>query len=118
MGVAKFSARYYQFREQLFKQFLGAAYLPTPEADKDTVLVNLQNGTFEVSPQATELRPLIVRTLLPINYHLSITHRQKPLFKTYLNKVLPDMERQKVLAEYLGFVFIKHGSNRLKEEKH
>jgi len=30
---------------------------------------------------------------------------------------LPDKERQKVLAEYLGFVFIKHGSNRLKEEK-
>jgi putative DNA primase/helicase len=30
---------------------------------------------------------------------------------------LPDKERQKVLAEYLGYVFIKHGSNTLKEEK-
>ena len=30
---------------------------------------------------------------------------------------MPDVERQRVLAEYLGFVFIKHGSNRLKEEK-
>jgi len=40
-----------------------------------------------------------------------------PLFEAYLNKVLPDVERQKVLAEYLGFVFIKHGSNALKEEK-
>ena len=30
MGVAKFSARFYQFREQLFKQFLATAYLPTP----------------------------------------------------------------------------------------
>src|SRR5690606_24227191 len=28
-----------------------------------------------------------------------------------------DPERQRVLAEYLGFVFIKHGSNALKEEK-
>jgi putative DNA primase/helicase len=118
MGVAKFSARYYQFREQLFKQFLGAAYLPTPEADKDTVLVNLQNGTFEVSPQATELRPFdrkdFITYQLPFEYN---PQAKAPLFKTYLNKVLPDMERQKVLAEYLGFVFIKHGSNRLKEEK-
>jgi putative DNA primase/helicase len=30
---------------------------------------------------------------------------------------LPDKERQRVLAEYLGYVFIKHGSNVLKEEK-
>ena len=41
MGVAKFSARFYQFREQLYKQFLGTAYLPTPETDKDTVFINL-----------------------------------------------------------------------------
>ena len=47
MGVAKFSARFYQFREQLFKQFLSTAYLPTPESNKDTVLINLKNGTFE-----------------------------------------------------------------------
>ena len=40
-----------------------------------------------------------------------------PLFEAYLNRVLPDIKRQKILAEYLGFVFIKHGSNRLKEEK-
>lgn len=118
MGVAKFSARYYQFREQLFKQFLGTAYLPTPEADKDTVLINLQNGTFEISPKATQLRPFdckdFITYQLPFEYN---PQTKAPLFEAYLNKVLPDKERQKVLAEYLGFVFIKHGSNRLKEEK-
>ena len=31
--------------------------------------------------------------------------------------MLPDIERQNVLAEFIGFVFIKHNSNRLKEEK-
>ena len=30
---------------------------------------------------------------------------------------MPDIERQRVLAEFLGYVFIKHGSNTLKEEK-
>ncbi|RXG21250.1 DNA primase family protein [Leeuwenhoekiella marinoflava] len=118
MGVAKFSARYYQFRELLFKQFLGTAYLPTPKADKDTVLINLQNGTFEISPQATHLRPFnrkdFITYQLPFEYN---PQTKAPLFEAYLNRVLPDMERQKVLAEYLGFVFIKHGSNRLKEEK-
>jgi putative DNA primase/helicase len=54
MGVARFSARFYQFREQLFKQFLSTAYLPSPESNKDTVLINLKNGTFEINPQGTK----------------------------------------------------------------
>jgi len=118
MGVAKFSARFYQFREQLFKQFLATAYLPTPENNKDTVLINLQNGTFEISPQGTKLKPFdrsdFITYQLPFEYN---PQAKAPLFEAYLNKVLPDPERQSVLAEYLGFVFIKHGSNALKEEK-
>lgn len=118
MGVAKFSARYYQFREQLFKQFIATAYLPTPESNKDTVLINLQNGTFEISPQGTKLRPFDRSDFITYQLPFEYTPQAKaPLFEAYLNKVLPDPERQRVLAEYLGFVFIKHGSNALKEEK-
>jgi putative DNA primase/helicase len=118
MGVAKFSARFYQFREQLFKQFLSTAYLPTPESNKNTVLINLKNGTFEISPNGIKLRPFehsdFITYQLPFEYNID---EKAPLFEAYLNKVLPDYERQRVLAEYLGFVFIKHGSNVLKEEK-
>jgi putative DNA primase/helicase len=118
MGVTIFSARYYQFREQLFKQFLATAYLPTPESNKEKVLINLQNGTFEISPQGTNLRPFdrsdFITYQLPFEYN---PQAKAPIFEAYLNRVLPDKERQKVLAEYLGYVFIKHGSNSLKEEK-
>jgi len=118
MGVPIFTARYYEYREKLYKQFLAAAYLPTPETKKDTVLINLQNGTFEIDKSGTRLRPFdskdFITYQLPFEYE---PNAKAPLFETYLNKVLPDVERQKVLAEYLGFVFIKHGSNRLKEEK-
>jgi putative DNA primase/helicase len=118
MGVAKFSARFYQFREQLFKQFLATAYLPTPRSNEDRVLINLKNGTFEISPQGTNLRPFDRSDF--ITYQLPFEHNPQakaPIFEAYLNRVLPDNERQKVLAEYLGYVFIKHGSNALKEEK-
>ncbi len=118
MGVAKFSARFYIFREQLFKQFLSTAYLPTPQSNQDKVLVNLQNGTFEISPQGTNLRPFdrsdFITYQLPFEYNPQAI---APIFEAYLDRVLPDKERQKVLAEYLGYVFIKHGSNALKEEK-
>lgn len=118
MGVPKFSARYYQFREQLFKQFLSTAYLPTPVIDKNKVLINLQNGTFEISSHGTKLRPFdrkdFITYQLPFEYNPGA---KAPIFQAYLNKVLPDVESQRVLAEYLGYVFIKHGSKALKEEK-
>lgn len=118
MGVRWDNAQDYQFREQLFKQFLATEYLSNPQGDNNKVLINLQNGTFEISPQGTNLRPFdrsdFITYQLPFEYN---PQAKAPLFEAYLKKVLPDPERQRVLAEYLGFVFIKHGSNALKEEK-
>jgi putative DNA primase/helicase len=118
MGVRWDNAQDYQFREQLFKQFLATEYLSNPPGDNNRVLINLQNGTFEISPKGTKLRPFdrsdFITYQLPFEYN---PKAKAPLFEAYLNKVLPDPERQRVLAEYLGFVFIKHGSNALKEEK-
>ncbi|GET28784.1 phage/plasmid primase, P4 family [Prolixibacter sp. SD074] len=117
-GVKKFDARFFSFRESLFKQFLATAYLPTPEPDPGKVIINLKNGTFEITAHGTKLRPFessdFLTYQLPFEYD---PEAKAPLFETYLNRVLPDIERQRVLAEYLGFVFIKHGSQTLKEEK-
>lgn len=118
MSVPKFSARYYKFKRELYEQFLATAYLESKTQSADKVLINLQNGTFEIDSKGMQLKPFdrkdFVTYQLPFEYN---KNAQAPIFQEYLNQVLPDMERQKVLAEYLGFVFIKHNSNRLKEEK-
>ncbi len=118
MGVTKFSARFYQFREQLYKQFLATAYLPAPESNRDKVLINLLNGTFEITTNERRLRQFdssdFITYQLPFEYNRLA---KAPLFERYLNRVLPDKQSQRVLAEYLGYVFIKHDSDTLKEEK-
>jgi putative DNA primase/helicase len=118
MGVTKFSARFFLFRQNLFKQFLSTAYLPTPANNANKVLVNLLNGTYEITPKVTQLRTFersdFITYQLPFEYD---PNAKAPIFQAFLDKVLPDIERQRVLAEYLGSVFIKHGSNTLKEEK-
>ncbi|WP_026462963.1 hypothetical protein [Adhaeribacter aquaticus] len=92
MGVDKFKARYFQFRERLYKQFITLANLPKPEQPKSIVLVNLQNGTFEVTPKGTRLRPFersdFITYQLPFEYN---PEAKAPLFDEYLNKVLPDI---------------------------
>ncbi len=118
MCVPEITAKHHKFRKELYEQFLATAYLePKPDLP-DKVLINLQNGTFEVTPKGTQLRPFdrtdFLTYQLPFEYN---PEAKAPMFESYLNTVLPDIGRQKVLAEYLGFVFIKHGCKFLKEEK-
>ena len=116
MGVNKFDSRYYIFRENLFKQFLAVANLPKPKVENNKVLVNLKNGTFEISPQEQKLREPnradFLTYQLPFKFNPEAT---ATLFQQYLNTVQPDQNRQKILAEYLGYLFIK--TSTLKLEK-
>ncbi len=118
MGVNWVRARFYLFREQLFKQFLATAYLPTPGPRKDIVHINLKNGTFEVTSDGIRLRPFnsadFLTYQLPFEYNPNAT---APIFQAYLDRVLPDKRRQMILAEYLGFIFIRNGGGATKEEK-
>ena len=118
MGVPRFSARHFRFKKQLYEQFLSTAYLDSTPPTSDKVLINLMNGTFEVSTDHQTLRPFDLTDFL--TYQLPFEYDPKakaPIFESYMNRVLPDKSSQLVLAEYLGYVFVKHDSRRLKEEK-
>ncbi len=116
MGIDKYKAQYCQWCEQLYRQFIFAAHLPKPEQKKDLVLINFKNGTFEISPDKQFLREqrredfLIYQ--LPFDYNPTVT---APKFQEYLDKVQPDKNNQKILAEYLGYLFIR--TSILKLEK-
>ncbi len=118
MGVSKYNARFFTFREQLFKQFIATAYLPAPESPKDVVIINLKNGTFEVGQNVKKIRPFdksdFLTYQLPFEYNPCAT---APMFQAYLNKVVPDEQKQKILSEYLGSVFIRNGNSSIKLEK-
>jgi putative DNA primase/helicase len=107
-GVEKFKAKIHTFKEELFKQFMADAYLPTPPTKKDSVLINLANGTFEITSKNRGLRDFasidFITHQLPFEYDPEAI---APLFQKYLDEVLPDKDKQKVFAEYCGYIFIK-----------
>ena len=109
-------AEYFRFREELLKQFMAAAYLPKPNKDNTSVKVNFLNGTFIITPENQELREFKAEDFmtyqLPFNYD---PQAEKPMFEDFLSAVQPDFERQKILAEYLGYLFIR--TSHLKLEK-
>lgn len=116
MGVEKFKGKIHTFKDELFKQFLADAYLPTPKTKTNSVLINLQNGTFEITPKSRKLRGFeqkdFITHQLPFEYEPEAI---APLFQKYLDEVLPDPDKQRVFAEYCGYIFIK--PNVLKLEK-
>lgn len=107
MGVIWSTSRWHQFREVLFKQFVATSYFSKPKRRKNTTLINLRNGTFEIKLEGQKLRPFdrndFLTYQLPFEYN---PDAKAPLFERYLQRVQPDIERQKVLAEFLGYVFV------------
>lgn len=107
-GVPELTGKYHLFVDQLYKQFLETATLGTPPSKKrEEVLINLQNGTFEISLRQQILRPFHAEDFLA--YQLSFAHSPEataPLWQTFLDEVVPDLPSQMVLAEYIGYVFV------------
>jgi putative DNA primase/helicase len=119
IGIDGLQAKHHRFRDELIKQFHSVAHLPTPETDDQPVLINLKNGTVEIDPKGSELvkvrnpkREDFITYQLPFKYDSSAI---APRFKQYLDEVLPKEKLQKILAEFIGYVFVK--TEQLKLEK-
>lgn len=109
MGHRELDCKHYTFRNELFQQFLATAYCPPPEPPQDVTLINLQNGTLEVSPKGFKLRKHrredFLTYVLPFEYS---PEASCPKFQAYLEEVQPDSSARQVLAEYVGYVFTRH----------
>ncbi len=121
-GAAKSSinditADYHKFKDELYKQFLAVAYLPKPETTNKAVLVNFQNATGEITKDGIKLRPFSRADFL--TYQLSFAYDAAAAYEkwqSFLDEVLPERDkdgnvidegksRQKVLAEYIAYIF-------------
>ncbi|MCG8827621.1 DNA primase [Tenacibaculum dicentrarchi] len=116
MGVQKYDAKHHLFKEELYKQFLSDAGLEEIKSASTTTLINFNNGTFEITPFKQSLREFkksdFLTYQLPFDYDEEAT---APQFQNFLNDVLPEKELQKILAEYLGYVFTKNSVLKLEK---
>jgi putative DNA primase/helicase len=116
MGVDEFEAKHYKFRTELYSQFLSTAYLPKPEKKGNEVLINIKNGTFVITPETQYLRGFdrndFITHQLGFAYDPDATADK---FQKYLDRVLPNKELQMILAEFIGYVFVKQKTLKLEK---
>lgn len=107
-----------EFIQKLHAQFSTISLILDKSPDPDSVKINLQNGTYWISPTEKKLKQFnerdFIKYQLPFEFNPEAT---APKWEKFLDEVLPEEELQKVLAEYLGSVFIRNGNNLLKIEK-
>jgi len=109
MGYNPLDAKHYEFRDKLYKQFCCAAMVSPPIPSKDSVRINLKNGTVEITEKGMVIRDFDKNDFL--TYQLSFSHdphAKCPLFMQFLSEMLPDEQLQEVLAEFFGYIFTKH----------
>lgn len=108
MGVPEIVSHDVEFRENLWRQYLSSAHHHTSEQDVKAILINLQNGTFDFSPGGWKLRSHDPQDFLTYQLPFGFDPDAKaPIFEAYLERVLPDPESQKVLAEFCGYTLTK-----------
>lgn len=107
MGINWIRSNYFMYKERLVKQFYTDAQTLRVNPDVKTSAINLANGTFCLSAGNFKLRDFDCND--NFTYQLGFEYNPNataPLFQSYLDKVLPDTCCQKILAEYLGYLFM------------
>jgi putative DNA primase/helicase len=109
LGYSPAESRFFLFREKLLKQFYSEfSGTDGDETGSSKVLINFSNGTLEIRNGTDTLRTFAKADLL--TYQLPFAYDEAarcPLFDRYLARVLPDISSQKVLSEFLGWIFLK-----------
>lgn len=106
LGVNQIDAKHHVFRLHLEKQFDAVGYFPTPEPVDGVTLINVLNGTMELTRNAPKLRPPSASDFL--KYQLQFPYlpgATAPKWEAFLNRVQPNKEVQMVLQEFIGYVF-------------
>jgi putative DNA primase/helicase len=109
MGVGQYFAKYYQFRDNLLKQFFALGGIPMLENENAEVKINLQNGTYVISDSKNKLQNFQRSDFLTYQLPFEFDERaEAPLFKQYLDRLLPDVVLQKILAQFIGYIFVSN----------
>lgn len=118
IGVPTMTAKHYKFKDELIKQFYSVKQISSPNENKNYTTINFDNGTLEIGRTDITFRHHkkedFLTYTLPFRYN---TEADAPQWQSFLDTSIPNKEDQQILAEYLGYIFIKNENKELNLEK-
>jgi putative DNA primase/helicase len=116
MGFDEETIRHYTFREGLVKQFHASGFKVLNQLEHEVVKINLLNGTLHITGDGYKLLPHNPKDYLL--YTLNVMYDPEatcPLYDVYRARVLPDLCKQEVLDEFIGYSFCPNGILKLEK---
>ena len=108
LGGNNTGRKHHRWKDDAYRQFMSEALFVSKEKAEGQTLINLHNGTFEITAERQSLREYraedFLRYCLDFDYDPQAT---APMFMKFLDRVLPDKDCQAVLSEYMGYIFSK-----------
>ena len=107
-GIPHKIIRDHTFADKLEKQFASEARFPILAAN-DTPKINLRNCTLHFTSNGVEPRPFDKQDGLTyqLNYDYGPSETA-PVFQKFFDRVLPDAAAQKLISQYIGYVFLRN----------
>jgi putative DNA primase/helicase len=108
MGIPRLIVQDHQFADKLVKQCASAARFPVSITD-DIPKINLRNGTLYFTRDEIELKPFDKRD--GMTYQLDYDFDPStpaPIFQKFLDRALPSIDEQKLLFQYIAYVFFRN----------
>jgi putative DNA primase/helicase len=98
----------HMFADKLVRQFASEARFPILTAN-DTQKINLRNGTLHFTPGGIEMKSFDKQDGLTYQLHYDYNpSATAPLFRKFIDRVLPDNAVQKLIFQYIGYVFLRN----------
>lgn len=116
IGISYLKAHHFSFSSALLNQLIYSAFMKTPVIANSETKINLSNGTFVVNESGQYLRKFDKNDYLM--YILNFPYDENadaPLFEKYLDEVLPVKAKQDVLAEFIGYAFVRNSVLKLEK---
>ncbi|WP_293052462.1 phage/plasmid primase, P4 family [Paludibacter sp.] len=105
-GFSREASKHPKHLKAIREQYNHLALIPRPVNDPTTIKINLKNGTFHISRECQKLKAFdsadFFTYVLPFEYDETA---KAPKFQKYLDEVIPEIQAQMVMAEFLGYVF-------------
>lgn len=116
MGVPDLDASYHATQDDLLRQLIAASPILPTAGVSNFVCINMKNGTLKIEQGHLKLYPHDPRDgnryMLPFGY---VEDFEAPVWQAYLDRVQPNKEIQKVLQQFIGYLFIPAGSLKLEK---
>lgn len=108
MGIPKYISHSVKFYKDLYEQVVHNGFYMRNIVEAQKVLLNMRNGTLEISNNGIYLRPFYYKDFLThqleFEYDASSINME---WLSFLNEILPEKDTQKTLQQALGSLLLR-----------